>query len=69
MEKVHEQKKKRSASSITACVVMIAWFRKASGSTYECDQTASRIAVKPGKTEANLALAIANVTVAWPNLT
>ena len=65
MEKVHEQKKKISASSITACaVVMISWFRKASGSTCECDQIGSRIAVKPGKTEASLALAIASVTVA-----
>ena len=65
MEKVREQKKKRSAFSITACVVvMISWFHKASGSTCECDQTASRIAVKPGKMEASLALAIASVTVA-----
>ena len=29
-----------------------------------CDQTASRIAVNPGKTEARLALAIPSVTVA-----
>ena len=31
---------------------------------FVCDQTGSRIAVKPGKTEARLALAIASVTVA-----